>query len=67
VRKLYDDITTLSVAMALIIGTIELHSILGDQPRLTAGPLVAVADLNLDHVGFAIVGIFVLTRLVMIV
>src|SRR5204863_3406211 len=63
VRKVYYNITItgLSVAVALIIGTIELVSVLADQLRLSGGVWGAVANLNLNTVGFVIVGLFVAT------
>jgi high-affinity nickel-transport protein len=63
VRKLYYNITitALSVAVALIIGTIELISILTEKTGITTGPLAAIANVNLDLVGYAIVALFVLT------
>src|SRR5471032_2844036 len=63
VRKVYYNITItgLSVAVALIIGTVELGSIVTDQLGITGGPLATLADLNLNDVGYAIVGLFVLT------
>ena len=63
VRKVYYNITItgLSVAVALIIGTIELVSILTERLKITSGPLAAVGQLDLNVVGFAIVGLFVLT------
>ncbi|MGH3509235.1 MAG: HoxN/HupN/NixA family nickel/cobalt transporter [Nocardioidaceae bacterium] len=65
VRKVYYNIavTTLSVAVALIIGTIELLSIAADQLSITRGPIAWVAGLDLNHVGFMIVGLFVVTWL----
>ena len=46
VRKIYYNITVtaLSVAVALVIGGIELISILVDQAGITTGPLAAIAD-----------------------
>ena len=66
VRKVYYNITItgLSVAVALIIGGIELLSILVGKLGLESGPVAAVAGLNLNHVGYAIVGLFLLTWLV---
>jgi len=66
VRKVYYNITItgLSVAVALVIGTIELVSILTDKLGIDSGPLAAVARLDLNLVGYAIVGLFVLTWLV---
>src|SRR3954452_4120032 len=66
VRKVYYNITitALSVAVALVIGTIELVSIVADKLDITTGPLAAVAGLDLNHVGYAIVVLFVLTWVV---
>jgi nickel/cobalt transporter (NiCoT) family protein len=60
VRKVYYNmtITGLSVAVALIIGTIELVSILTDELDITSGPLAAIGGLDLNYVGFVIVGVF---------
>jgi high-affinity nickel-transport protein len=60
VRKVYYNmtITGLSVAVALIIGTIELVSILTDKLDITSGPLAAIGGLDLNYVGFVIVGMF---------
>ena len=62
VRKVYYNITvtSLSVAVALIIGTIELVSILVDQAGIESGPLAAIAAVDLTYVGYAIVLFFVL-------
>ncbi|WP_103355269.1 HoxN/HupN/NixA family nickel/cobalt transporter [Amycolatopsis sp. CA-128772] len=66
VRKIFYNITVtaLSVAVALLIGTIELVSILAEKLGITSGPLAAIASVNLDYVGFGIVGLFVLTWVV---
>ena len=63
VRKVYYNmtITGLSVAVALIIGTIELVSIVTDKLDITSGPLAAIGGLDLNYVGFLIVGLFVAT------
>jgi nickel/cobalt transporter (NiCoT) family protein len=68
VRKVYYNITItgLSVAVALIIGTIELVSILTEKAGVTSGPLAAIANINLDYVGYAIVLLFVLTWVIAI-
>jgi nickel/cobalt transporter (NiCoT) family protein len=62
VRKIYYNITitALSVAVALIIGSIELISIVTQQAGITSGPLAAIATVNLDFVGYAIAALFVL-------
>jgi nickel/cobalt transporter (NiCoT) family protein len=66
VRKVYYNITitALSVAVALIIGTVELVSILTDRLNITNGPIAWIGDLDLNNVGFFIVGLFVLTWVV---
>ena len=63
VRKVYYNITitALSVAVALIIGTIEVISIVVDRLAITSGPLAWIGRLDLNFVGFAIVGLFALT------
>ena len=66
VRKVYYNITitALSVAVALIIGTIQLISILSEKLSIDAGPLAWIGALDLNYVGFAIIGLFVLTWVV---
>jgi high-affinity nickel-transport protein len=63
VRKVYYNITItgLSVAVALVVGTIELVSILTEQTGITGGPLASVASVDLNYVGYAIVALFVAT------
>jgi high-affinity nickel-transport protein len=63
VRKIYYNITVtaLSVAVALVIGVIELTSIVTAQLGITTGPLAAIGSVDLNQVGFWIVGLFVLT------
>jgi high-affinity nickel-transport protein len=65
VRKVFYNltITALSVAVALLIGTIELVSILTDKLSITSGPLAWVGSLDLNHVGYAVVALFLLTWL----
>jgi high-affinity nickel-transport protein len=62
VRKVFYNITitALSVVVALVIGLIELISILADRLGVRSGPLAWVADLDLGNVGFVVVGLFVL-------
>jgi len=66
VRKLFYNITItwLSVVVALVIGTIELMSVLADKLGLTGQPWDAVAGLDLNYVGYALVALFVLTWVV---
>lgn len=63
VRKVYYNITItgLSVAVALIIGTIEFLGIAAEKLQLTGGLWTFVSGSNLNVVGFFIVGLFVVT------
>jgi high-affinity nickel-transport protein len=63
VRKIFYNITItwLSVVVALVIGTIELMSVLSDKLSLTGQPWEFVSGLDLNRVGYAIAGVFVLT------
>jgi high-affinity nickel-transport protein len=63
VRKIYYNITItgLSVAVALIVGTLELLSVLADRFRLHGGIWDFISNLNLNLVGYFIVGLFVAT------
>jgi nickel/cobalt transporter (NiCoT) family protein len=66
VRKIYYNITitALSVVVALIIGSVELISILTEKAGITSGPLAAIANVNLDFVGYAIVALFLLAWMI---
>jgi high-affinity nickel-transport protein len=68
VRKVYYNltITALSVTVALVIGTIELLTVLGSQLKLTGGVWDWTARFNLNHAGFLIVGLFIGTWVVAI-
>ena len=61
VRKVYYNmtITSISVAVALVIGTIQLVSVVVDQAGISSGPLAEIADMNLENAGFFIVGLFI--------
>jgi len=61
VRKVYYNltITAISVAVALVIGTIELVGVLAEQTGIEHGPLAAIAAIPLDRAGYVIVGLFV--------
>ena len=61
VRKIFYNITitSISVAVALIIGTVELVGVLADQANITSGPIAAIAGIPLDYAGYGIVGLFV--------
>jgi len=66
VRKVFYNITitSISVAVALVIGTIELIGVLADQAKITTGPLAAIAAIPLDYAGYAIVLLFVVAWVV---
>jgi high-affinity nickel-transport protein len=65
VRKVFYNITitSISVAVALIIGTIELIGVLADQAHITTGPIAAIGSIPLDYAGYGIVGLFVVAWL----
>ncbi len=63
VRKVYYNITItgLSVAVALIVGTVELLGLVADKLTLK-GPFWSwVSSININTLGYIIVGLFVLT------
>jgi high-affinity nickel-transport protein len=66
IRKIYYNmtITGLSVAVALIIGTLEFLSVLTEKTGISSGPLAYIARLDLNNVGFAIAGLFALIWIV---
>ncbi len=63
VRKVFYNltITVLSVTVALGIGALVLIGLLVEQLGIGSGPLLWMASLDLDVVGFAIVGLFLVT------
>jgi high-affinity nickel-transport protein len=63
IRKVFYNITItgLSVVVALLIGSIELLSVLADKLSLTGGIWHLVSSLDLNLVGFLIVGMFLAT------
>ena len=63
VRKVFYNITitALSVAVALVIGTIELVGVLAQELHITSGPIAAVAGIPLDYAGYGIVALFVVS------
>jgi len=63
VRKIYYNLTVtgLSVLVALVIGVIELVGLLADKLDINSGPLGWISKLDLNMVGYAIVGLFVVT------
>ena len=65
VRKVYYNltITGLSVAVALLVGTMEMLSILTQSLSLRGGIWDFLSSVNLNTIGFVIVGMFVVTWL----
>jgi high-affinity nickel-transport protein len=63
VRKIYYNITItgLSVAVALIVGTVELVSVLADRLGLHGGLWDVATRADLNVVGYVIAGLFVAT------
>ena len=63
VRKVYYNITItgLSITVALLIGTVELVGLLGQELNLTTGAWGWIEGLNINTLGFFIVGLFVVT------
>lgn len=63
IRKIFYNltITALSVLVALVIGTIELMSVFAEKLSLAGQPWDFISGIDLNHVGYAIVGLFVLT------
>jgi high-affinity nickel-transport protein len=66
VRKVFYNvtITALSVVVALVIGLVELLGLLAGQLNIDSGPLGWVAGLDLNYVGYGIVGLFAATWLI---
>lgn len=63
VRKVFYNltVTTISVLVALVIGTVELVGVLADQAHIEHGPLADVAAIPMDYAGYGTVALFVLT------
>ena len=63
VRKIFYNlaITGLSVAVALLIGGIELLAVLADELSLTGGLWDLVTGIDLNLIGYLVVALFVLT------
>jgi high-affinity nickel-transport protein len=61
VRKVFYNITitAISVAVALVIGTIELASVLADEADINSGPVAALGSVPLDYAGYGIAALFV--------
>jgi high-affinity nickel-transport protein len=66
IRKVFYNltITGLSVAVALLVGTTELVAVFADKLSLTGGVWEFASNLDLNLVGYAIAGLFVITWIV---
>lgn len=66
VRKVFYNltITALSVAIAMIVGLIELVGLLAEKLGIESGPLGWIASLDLGVVGYSVVVLFVVTWLI---
>jgi high-affinity nickel-transport protein len=62
-RKIYYNITvtSLSVAVALLIGMIELLQVLAQKFALSGGFWSFLGGLDFGHIGYVVVGLFVVT------
>jgi len=63
VRKVYYNITvtSLSVAVALLIGMIELLQVTATKFSLTGGFWAYLDNLNFGNIGYVVVGLFIVT------
>ena len=63
IRKIYYNltITSLSVFVALFIGTIEILGLIAQETNRSGGFWSVVATFNINRAGFIIVGVFVAT------
>ncbi|MGZ4430698.1 MAG: HoxN/HupN/NixA family nickel/cobalt transporter, partial [Gaiellales bacterium] len=63
IRRIYYNITvtSLSVAVALAVGSVELLQVLASTLGLETGFWSWVSALDLEQLGYAIVGLFVFT------
>jgi high-affinity nickel-transport protein len=66
VRKVYYNltITGLSVAVALLIGTVELLGLLSQQLNLTGRFWTDMQNADINMLGFVIVGLFFATWII---
>ena len=60
-RKVYYNITVtaLSVAVAMIIGFATLGGLLTEQLGIHSGPVAWLAGVDMEHLGYGIVALFV--------
>jgi high-affinity nickel-transport protein len=63
IRKVFYNLTDtgLSVAVALVIGTVELGGVIASQLKLSGAFWRSFENVNINEVGFVIVGMFIAT------
>jgi high-affinity nickel-transport protein len=61
VRKVFYNmtITSISVLVAVVIGLVELIGVISTETNTTTGVIGAIGGIDLNYVGFGIVGLFV--------
>lgn len=65
VRKVYYNvtITMMSIAVAFLVGGVVLAGLIAEQAHVRSGPLSWLAQIDLEHFGFVIVGVLLATWL----
>jgi high-affinity nickel-transport protein len=63
VRKVFYNltVTVLSVLIALVVGVILLVGVVVERWGIESGPLAAIGALEMNFVGYVVVGLFVVT------
>ncbi len=63
IRKIYYNltVTVISILVAFVIGGIELLSVLAGELGLTGGVWDFLGNLSFEDIGFAVIGLFVVT------
>ncbi len=66
VRKVFYNltVTVLSVIVALVVGVTVLLGLVADKLGLESGPAAAIGSLDLENVGYIVVGLFVIIWLI---
>ena len=66
VRKVFYNltVTVLSVVVALVVGVIVLLGLVADKLGIESGPAATIGSLELENVGYIVVGLFVVIWLI---
>jgi high-affinity nickel-transport protein len=69
IRKIFYNltVTVLSVVVALVVGVLVLIGLMAEKLEIESGPLGRLGNLDLDYVGYTVIGLFVLTWLLALV